>query len=101
MNTADHMGYSPYLIFWSGAAYFRYNTGGWSNVNCIASPPYSIFGHEGSAADDILYVNWLNMVRAGLQGLEYYSPENKKWRQVHTHKHSLKLSYQENHSNHD
>ena len=44
--------------------------------------PTSIFGHMGSAADDILYINWLNMVRAGLIGLEYYTPENKKWRQV-------------------
>ena len=42
----------------------------------------SIFGHEGEAADNILYVNWLNMVRAGLIGLEYYTPEKNKWRQV-------------------
>jgi dipeptidyl-peptidase-3 len=42
----------------------------------------SIFGHEGEAADDILFVNWLNMVRAGLMALEYYTPENNKWRQV-------------------
>ena len=42
----------------------------------------SIFGHQGSAADDILYVNWLNMVRAGVMGLEFYTPETKKWRQV-------------------
>ena len=43
----------------------------------------SIFGHEGSAAGDIIYVNWLNMVRAGLVGLEYYTPQTKKWRQAH------------------
>ena len=43
---------------------------------------HSIFGHEGEAADNILYINWLNMVRAGLIGLEYYTPENNKWRQV-------------------
>ena len=41
-----------------------------------------IFGHVGEAAADILYVNWLNMVRAGLLGLEYFSPDSKKWRQV-------------------
>ena len=41
-----------------------------------------VFGHEGDAADDIIYINWLNMVRAGLLGLEFYTPENKKWRQV-------------------
>nr|XP_054759665.1 dipeptidyl peptidase 3-like [Lytechinus pictus] len=42
-----------------------------------------IFGHEGSAAEDILYVNWLNMVRAGILGLEFYTPETKTWRQAH------------------
>ena len=44
--------------------------------------PCSIFGHEGERADDVAYVNWLNMVRAGLLGLEFYSPETNKWRQV-------------------
>ena len=43
---------------------------------------YSIFGYEGTEAENIFYVNWLNMVRAGLIGLEYYTPETKKWRQV-------------------
>ena len=31
-----------------------------------------------------MYVNWLSMVRSGLMGLEYYTPETKKWRQVCT-----------------
>ena len=43
---------------------------------------YNYFGHKGSEADDIMYVNWLNMVRAGLLGLEFYTPETKKWWQV-------------------
>jgi len=34
-------------------------------------------------ADDIIYINWLNMVRAGLLGLEFYSPETSSWRQAH------------------
>ncbi|XP_044125836.1 dipeptidyl peptidase 3 isoform X3 [Bufo gargarizans] len=42
-----------------------------------------IFGHESHEAQDVLYVNWLNMVRAGLLGLEYYTPETGKWRQAH------------------
>ena len=42
----------------------------------------SIFGHEGDEADDVAYVNWLSMVRAGLLGLEFYSPDTDKWRQV-------------------
>lgn len=44
--------------------------------------PCRIFGHEGTDADSIVYINWLNMVRAGLLGLEFYTPENNKWRQV-------------------
>lgn len=34
-------------------------------------------------AEDIIYINWLNMARAGLMGLEFYTPETKKWRQAH------------------
>lgn len=41
-----------------------------------------IFDHEDTDADNIVYINWLNMVRAGLLGLEFFTPENKKWRQV-------------------
>lgn len=33
-----------------------------------------IFGHEGQEAKDVLYTNWLLMVRAGLVALEFYSP---------------------------
>ena len=29
-----------------------------------------------------MYVNWLNMVRAGVVALEFYSPDTKKWGQV-------------------
>ncbi|XP_049597946.1 dipeptidyl peptidase 3 [Syngnathus scovelli] len=43
----------------------------------------SIFGHEGQDADDVVYVNWLSMVRGGLLGLEFYTPESKSWRQAH------------------
>lgn len=42
----------------------------------------SIFGHEGQDADDVVYINWLSMVRAGLLGLEFYTPESRSWRQV-------------------
>ena len=41
-----------------------------------------VFGHEDSSGEEIGYVNWLHMVRAGLMGLEYYSPETGHWRQV-------------------
>lgn len=46
---------------------------------CVCS---SIFGHDGQDAEDVVYVNWLSMVRAGLLGLEFYTPESKSWRQV-------------------
>lgn len=41
-----------------------------------------IFGHEDQTAADIVYINWLNMVRAGVLGLEFYTPETTSWRQV-------------------
>ena len=51
-------------------------------VKLSVLPVCSIFGYDGSAAEDVLYVNWLNMVRAGLVGLEYFTPGSNKWRQV-------------------
>ncbi|XP_068682622.1 dipeptidyl peptidase 3-like isoform X1 [Montipora foliosa] len=52
---------------------------------CTEKRVLRIFGHEGSDADNIVYINWLNMVRAGLLGLEFFTPENNKWRQAHMH----------------
>lgn len=45
-------------------------------------PVPRIFGFEGADAEDVIYVNWLNMVRAGLLALEFYTPEASNWRQV-------------------
>jgi dipeptidyl-peptidase-3 len=42
-----------------------------------------IFEFSGQKAEDIIYVNWLNMARAGVLALEFYSPEQNKWRQAH------------------
>eukprot|EP00930_Biecheleria_cincta_P024341 TRINITY_DN17432_c0_g1_i1.p1 TRINITY_DN17432_c0_g1~~TRINITY_DN17432_c0_g1_i1.p1 ORF type:complete len:776 (-),score=144.53 TRINITY_DN17432_c0_g1_i1:259-2586(-) len=49
-----------------------------------------VFGHEwdksapGQAdVHDVTYINWLLMVRAGLTGLEFYTPETGAWRQAH------------------
>jgi len=47
-----------------------------------------IFGHtdtttEEGTADDIMYIGWLQMCRAGLLALEYYDPAAKKWGQAH------------------
>lgn len=37
-----------------------------------------IFNYEGQEAEDILYIMYLNMARAGLTGLELYNPDAKK-----------------------
>uniref|UniRef100_A0A8D3BUB4 Dipeptidyl peptidase 3 n=1 Tax=Scophthalmus maximus TaxID=52904 RepID=A0A8D3BUB4_SCOMX len=50
---------------------------------CLKKNVLSIFGHEGEDADNVVYINWLSMVRAGLLGLEFYTPESKSWRQAH------------------
>uniref|UniRef100_A0A3Q4GHS9 Dipeptidyl peptidase 3 n=1 Tax=Neolamprologus brichardi TaxID=32507 RepID=A0A3Q4GHS9_NEOBR len=50
---------------------------------CLNKQVLSIFGHEDQDADDVVYINWLSMVRAGLLGLEFYTPESKSWRQAH------------------
>ena len=42
-----------------------------------------IFGHTGQEAADITYINWLNMARAGLLGLEYFRPAQMTWGQAH------------------
>lgn len=48
----------------------------------------AIFGHtdestEEGTADDIMYIGWLQMCRAGLLALEFYDPAAKKWGQAH------------------
>ncbi|XP_057315125.1 dipeptidyl peptidase 3-like isoform X2 [Hydractinia symbiolongicarpus] len=50
---------------------------------CLDEGILRTFGHEGDEAKKITYINWLNMVRAGLLGLEFYSPETKEWKQAH------------------
>uniref|UniRef100_A0A2K5Z0R1 Dipeptidyl peptidase 3 n=1 Tax=Mandrillus leucophaeus TaxID=9568 RepID=A0A2K5Z0R1_MANLE len=50
---------------------------------CLHPEVLEIFGFEGADAEDVIYVNWLNMVRAGLLALEFYTPEASNWRQAH------------------
>lgn len=51
---------------------------------CTDTDLLSLFGHTDDVArGDIVYVNWLNMARAGLLGLEFYTPSQSKWRQAH------------------
>lgn len=42
------------------------------------------FGYtDPTEQDDMSYLNWLMMCRAGLTALEFYTPETKSWRQAH------------------
>lgn len=50
---------------------------------CLSTDALRIFGHEDEDGHDVIYINWLNMVRAGLLSLEFYSPETRAWRQAH------------------
>lgn len=53
---------------------------------CLEPSVLAVFGH--AAADgvhEVAYVNWLLMVRGGLTGLEFYTPETKGWRQARAH----------------
>ncbi|KAF8771744.1 Dipeptidyl peptidase 3 like protein [Argiope bruennichi] len=42
-----------------------------------------IFGLEGTEADDAMYVNWIDVVFAGLEALKMYDPKTGSWLQAH------------------
>eukprot|EP00929_Paragymnodinium_shiwhaense_P047766 TRINITY_DN24224_c0_g1_i1.p1 TRINITY_DN24224_c0_g1~~TRINITY_DN24224_c0_g1_i1.p1 ORF type:complete len:756 (+),score=194.70 TRINITY_DN24224_c0_g1_i1:83-2350(+) len=47
-----------------------------------------VFGHTDATPDaihDVTYINWLLMCKAGLAGLEFYTPATGAWRQAHMH----------------
>lgn len=50
---------------------------------CLSAEILQIFGHKHGDADNIIYINWLNMARAGLLALEFYTPETNTWGQAH------------------
>ncbi|XP_054853359.1 dipeptidyl peptidase 3 [Eublepharis macularius] len=50
---------------------------------CLNKEVLRIFDLRGEDAVDVMYINWLNMVRAGLLALEFYTPESGTWRQAH------------------
>jgi dipeptidyl-peptidase III len=53
-------------------------------VLCPQPEVLRIFGHADAAeAEEIVYANWLNMARAGLLALQYYTPAAKAWGQAH------------------
>jgi len=52
---------------------------------CTVPSILSLFGHTCGDGEvvDVIYGNWLIMVRAGLLALEFYTPSTKQWRQAH------------------
>ncbi|KAK7868635.1 hypothetical protein R5R35_008443 [Gryllus longicercus] len=43
-----------------------------------------VFGFEGTEADHVIYVNWLNLLYGGCaKALEMYNPTTKSWLQAH------------------
>ncbi|XP_013927314.1 PREDICTED: dipeptidyl peptidase 3 [Thamnophis sirtalis] len=50
---------------------------------CLNKDVLRIFELKGEDAENVIYINWLNMVRAGLLALEFYTPESGSWRQAH------------------
>ena len=57
---------------------------------CLESEILKVFGvEEGDDSKmvggihDVSYINWLLMARAGLTGLEFYTPSTHEWRQAH------------------
>lgn len=51
---------------------------------CTEKQALSIFGHhDEQEANNVVYINWLMMARAGLVALEFYRPGAKTWGQAH------------------
>lgn len=51
---------------------------------CLQPSILEVFGHVTTQEqEDIVYINWLLMVRAGVVGLEFYTPSTGAWRQAH------------------
>jgi dipeptidyl-peptidase III len=51
---------------------------------CLQPTILEVFGHTTEEAqNDIIYINWLLMVRAGVVALEFYTPSTDAWRQAH------------------
>jgi dipeptidyl-peptidase-3 len=51
---------------------------------CVVPELLTIFG-QTTAEDqqEAIHIIWLNMIRAGMVGLEFYNPEKKQWLQAH------------------
>jgi len=53
---------------------------------CSMPNVLEIFGHKNPAdATNVVYINWLSMIKSAVVSMELYTPEQKKWRQAHCH----------------
>ncbi len=52
-------------------------------VLCTVERVLDIFHVAPEGRADIVYVNWLNMARAGILALQFYNPATKAWGQAH------------------
>lgn len=43
-----------------------------------------IFKCDEQEAEDVMYINWLMLILAGMTGLQAYDPNTKKWGQAHS-----------------
>eukprot|EP00667_Euglena_gracilis_P003020 EG_transcript_3028 len=50
---------------------------------CSHDPLLEIFGVPEAQRPQVAHANWLREALAGVRALEYYSPEERKWRQPH------------------
>eukprot|EP00842_Homolaphlyctis_polyrhiza_P006522 jgi/Hompol1/6871/HPOL_002358-RA len=51
---------------------------------CVHESVLEIFGlHNKQEQDDIIYICYLNMARAGLTSLLFFDPQSRKWGQAH------------------
>lgn len=43
-----------------------------------------IFGHsDHQQAADVTYINWLSMIKSAVISMEFYTPDQGRWRQAH------------------
>ena len=83
----------PTQTWYKGGATWDTSFGSWASAMeecraeavgiflCTQPSVLKIFGHEGD--EDLVYVNWLNMARAGLLALQFYNPVTGAWGQAH------------------
>ncbi|GFQ98082.1 dipeptidyl peptidase 3 [Trichonephila clavata] len=52
---------------------------------CTETDILRIFGLDGAACEEAMYVNWIDVAFAGLEALRMYDPKTHSWLQAHGH----------------